>query len=946
MVEIEKSIECLKNSTVKISTSTDRGTGFFVDNNLIITCYHVIKDVKYDNIKIEINGTSITPAKIDKNEEQDIALLEVDFNSKNFVAIDSNLITQDKCKSFGYSYIEGEPVTFEYEGTDGDGYLKFKGGQFEPGLSGGAILNLRTLRVCGIVKATRDKTTSLGGFGIPIDRAKELSNIELNNPNHCLIKDDFKNRLLQKYRNKFNTISLLINSKPKAIEDIYINLAIIKEEKKKEKQEEKKEKKFKRDTYLGSYEEIHKPNEPIEIRGLIKKSKKSLIFGKAGIGKTTLCKYISYMWANDKLYTQFNYIVYITLREWRDGGLRGAIKDNYYSIETDMNIIPKIEDLNQQTLFLFDGYDELSEEKKRVLRDEIEKYNLLHYIITTRPYGYKKEDFSISEHFETIGFTDENIKEYIENFFIDERAKTSLIEFINKNKEIKHISYIPLMLEMLCTLWQNEVKNNSTLKSPMSMTELYTKVVDYILQSYAERKENKNVYLRKNRKSIKDILGKIALHGLKNRRIIFDGDFLDSILTDKEISFFENSVKESGFLKFENHARDLLDNSFEFIHLSFMEYFAALYLANLEKNEQKEFINSYKFYQNFWIFFNFLAGLIEDKKSLYDTIIKKPKDELGIYALLFLLYIGNHFKEDYFNSVIDKAIDLIKDKNIDSSLRGDIAESLSNLGRKDDKVVDTLIEFIKDKNIDSSLRGDIAKFLSNLGRNDDKVVNTLIEFIKDKNIDSLLRGDIAESLSNLGRNDDKFVDTLIGFIKDKNIDFWVRRDIAISLSSLGRSDDKVVDTLIEFIKDKNIDFWVRRDIAKSLSNLGRNDDKFIDTLIEFIKDENIDFWVRRDIASSIAPLSKEKVEIFSNIDIYKFFSEFVENSSLKAFFKAFDRGYIDFESIVKKAIYDKVPLYFKENKLCSIYEDREIILQKELDKKDIEYLHMILGKSS
>jgi len=41
-------------------------------------------------------------------------------------------------------------------------------------------------------------------------------------------------------------------------------------------------------------------------------------------------------------------------------------------------------------------------------------YNLTHYIITTRPYGYQKNDFRVNEHFETIGFTDENVKEYIE----------------------------------------------------------------------------------------------------------------------------------------------------------------------------------------------------------------------------------------------------------------------------------------------------------------------------------------------------------------------------------------------------------------------------------------------------------------------------------------------------------------------------------------------------
>ena len=51
-----------------------------------------------------------------------------------------------------------------------------------------------------------------------------------------------------------------------------------------------------RDKIINSYEEIYKPKEPIPIENLIEKSSKSnsakaLIYGKAGIGKTTFCKY-------------------------------------------------------------------------------------------------------------------------------------------------------------------------------------------------------------------------------------------------------------------------------------------------------------------------------------------------------------------------------------------------------------------------------------------------------------------------------------------------------------------------------------------------------------------------------------------------------------------------------------------------------------------------------
>ncbi len=93
---------------------------------------------------------------------------------------------------------------------------------------------------------------------------------------------------------------------------------------------------------------------------------------------------------NQRSFQEFEYIIYIPLREWKNGGLKGAIKNYYYSLdEKELDINFK----DYKILFLFDGYDELNSNKKKDLRDEIEKYGLTHYIITTRPYGYQKRDF-------------------------------------------------------------------------------------------------------------------------------------------------------------------------------------------------------------------------------------------------------------------------------------------------------------------------------------------------------------------------------------------------------------------------------------------------------------------------------------------------------------------------------------------------------------------------
>lgn len=63
----------------------------------------------------------------------------------------------------------GARVEAETRRADGRRLLKLEGGQFRPGFSGGALLNRRTGRACGLVNETRNEHLDLGGYAIPID---------------------------------------------------------------------------------------------------------------------------------------------------------------------------------------------------------------------------------------------------------------------------------------------------------------------------------------------------------------------------------------------------------------------------------------------------------------------------------------------------------------------------------------------------------------------------------------------------------------------------------------------------------------------------------------------------------------------------------------------------------------------------------------------------------
>ena len=76
--------------------------------------------------------------------------------------------TGDELHAYGYPVEkpQGEPALGRCEGTDGRGLIKFRDTVVDHGMSGSPVLNLRTGKVCGMVRATRDKDAPVGGFAI------------------------------------------------------------------------------------------------------------------------------------------------------------------------------------------------------------------------------------------------------------------------------------------------------------------------------------------------------------------------------------------------------------------------------------------------------------------------------------------------------------------------------------------------------------------------------------------------------------------------------------------------------------------------------------------------------------------------------------------------------------------------------------------------------------
>ena len=291
------------------------------------------------------------------------------------------------------------------------------------------------------------------------------------------------------------------------IEQSYINLAIVQSEDQRE-QEKKLSQVGHKDAIIGTFEEIYGTKTVIDVKDMFEQctggTKKVLVLGRAGIGKSTFCRYVTYQWAKGEIWTQYRLVILIKLRmltnnrypSGRDYSPFDLVKKEYAS-----RAILQEEDRSHfeeqcrkgQVLWLLDGYDEFVQNIPEQLQDVFNLIlNKYHHILTSRPYSIT---LSYDVKMEITGFTDDNSAKYIEQFFtqitdqLEDAASEAhrLKSFLESNPSIWGIAHIPVNLELVCSLWGDIDRSQTTI---LTMTGLYDNITEWLLRRYLLKQKN------------------------------------------------------------------------------------------------------------------------------------------------------------------------------------------------------------------------------------------------------------------------------------------------------------------------------------------------------------------------------------------------------------------------------------------------------------------------
>ncbi|KAM3554900.1 hypothetical protein ARSEF4850_006251 [Beauveria asiatica] len=401
-----------------------------------------------------------------------------------------------------------------------------------------------------------------------------------------------------------------------------------------------------------------------------------LIRGRAGVGKTTLCKKIVhefYKGTWDKWNELFDRVLWVPLRNLKLPERRNTPTYTFEDLFCHEFLLPAalsraLATKSSKTLFLLDGLDEVSQDRigngsmPRFLDELLSQPNV---IITSRP-SAKPMRQNLHLELETIGFGPDQVDEYIEKSFINPKtAKTDQVKvdkvqsFLQKHWLVQGLVRIPIQLDALCYTWE-EFGPKAV---PSTMTGMYNTIVqklwkkdivrlEKIKEGYAEVAHTAEIENKVTAEIA--LLECLAFNGLHHDIIDFTPEHRDGVvkLCPLQDLPLDETLSRLSFLRSSDTILNIKDRNYHFIHLTFQEYFAARYFvrqwknqegqletlifgnkdANTKTSQPAEFLRKHKYTAHYDIFWRFVAGLLDGSEHALDfinTIEKEPLDFLG-----------------------------------------------------------------------------------------------------------------------------------------------------------------------------------------------------------------------------------------------------------------------------------------------------------------------------
>ena len=374
-----------------------------------------------------------------------------------------------------------------------------------------------------------------------------------------------------------------------------------------------------RDDYIGhvlrgNIEQVMKLRTPIAVETILKPPKSGsclklvLVEGAPGIGKSTLAWELCRKWEEFSYMKQYKLVILLRLREEEVQAISNVAQLFFsYEGEGKKALVHEILSTNGKgVLFILDGYDELpsSLQKSSFLIRLVQGIVLpeCSVLVTSRPAATAKFLTAcrprLDKHIELLGFTQESITAYATSVFTgDTLKKFNTYISASSNPAINSLMYIPLNAAIIVEIFRTSPSKSLL---PHTLTELYTQLCLTILNRFLQL-EHPSISVFQFNDLPRNLLdhflklSDIAFECIENETVIFHSLNPDLI----HFGFFDavTSLYGGGSV------------SFNFLHLTLQEFFAAYHISQLSEDEACMLVREYSCDTRWSITWRFLAGL-------------------------------------------------------------------------------------------------------------------------------------------------------------------------------------------------------------------------------------------------------------------------------------------------------------------------------------------------
>jgi predicted NACHT family NTPase len=428
---------------------------------------------------------------------------------------------------------------------------------------------------------------------------------------------------------------------------------------------------------------------------------KLVILGRPGSGKTTLLRHLTLIYVT-KQETKINprppqlIPILFYLREIRDEishqdpSLEDLIKQHIEKLKINNKPLnPPIHWLQKNLrknrfLILLDGLDEVADKNQRQqvrtwVDKQMEAYPDTTFILTSRPNGYRDLQRQVTVYeLEVQPFNREQISEFLHNWYLqteiksragenDEGVKQAAREQANKlinriqdsqnSRAIAAMAVNPLLLTMIATVH----RRGNVL--PGKRVELYKEICQILLE---KRQRAKNIADGLTASQKQSVLQKLALNLMQKQ--VREFNLVDGIsYIQKQLTTLpQHFANAEDFIR---HVRDdcglLVEKEisiYEFAHLSFQEYLAAVEIKEL--NQEDILIGNIN--NSWWAETIRLYAAVNDATNLIRAVINMPIPSINAF-----LVVADYEEEGWR---IDNQVRQQISDRLDAGLESDDAE--------------------------------------------------------------------------------------------------------------------------------------------------------------------------------------------------------------------------------------------------------------------------------